>query len=597
MKKESRKIKTLLYFLKGCKKYFVLAVLFVWLQVLFDLINPKIIGYTVDFIIGDESQIPGLLMGLIQAMGGREYVLGHLYLVALIVVLVGLGAATARYLFKLFDSMGAERLAYRMRSLLYEHIVHLPFSWHDSNSTGDIIQRCTSDVDVIKSFISDQLVNLMRMVVMIIFALYFMFQIHILLALAAFIFVPIVILYSLLFHGRIEESFLKVDTEEGQLSAIAQENLSGVRVVRAFGREQYERARFEAKNETYIGHWVDMMKILSKFWTITDFVRGIDNITVMALGAYFTVQGQLTPGQYVTFIAYNAMIVQPIVELGRVISEMSKSGVSVDRLSYILDSKIEEDSADAVDFPGNGDIVFEGVSFAYEGAQVLSDVNIRIGKGQTVGILGPTGSGKSTLMLLLDNLYQLSEGTITINGVDVTKIKRSQLRQHIGMVLQEPYLFSRSLQDNITIAAEEASSQDMQGAIATASLTSAIGRFKEGLNTYVGERGVTLSGGQKQRTAIAQMLIRQPDIMIFDDSLSAVDAATDASIRAALAGAKGDATVIIISHRITTIMKADNIFVLENGQVAESGNHDTLMAQGGIYRTIFDMQAAASEEE
>lgn len=591
------RITTISYFLKGCKRYFALAIVFVFLQVIFDLVNPKIMGYTVDYIVDDISQTPAFILRLADRFGGRAYIMSHLWIIALIVVAIGVFSALSRYFFRLFNAMGGELLAKRMRDTLFDHILKLPYKWHDVNKTGDIIQRCTSDVDMIRNFIQEQLVNLFRMVAMIILALYFMLRIHVLLTMVALFFILVVVAYSVIFHGKVGEKFEKVDAEEGRLSATAQENLAGVRVVRAFGREQYERTRFEKKNEVYINHWIQMMSVLASFWTISDFVKNSQMAAILALGAYFTIHGQMSAGQFVSFVAYNLLIVQPIVELGRVISEMSKSGVSIDRLKYIVDSAVEEDAVDAVDFPGYGDIEFQNVSFAYDKVTVLEDVNMTIKKGQTVGILGGTGSGKSSLMQLLDGLYELESGCITINGVDISKIKKHELREHIGFVLQEPYLFSRSLKNNITIARDDADDKQLDHAVETACLKPAISKFKEGYGTYVGERGVTLSGGQKQRTAIAQMLIRQPEIMIFDDSLSAVDAKTDAAIRRGLKEAGKEATVFIISHRITTIMSADIIYVFDQGRVAETGSHDELIRQNGIYNRIFNLQKSVQEDE
>lgn len=592
---KSSKMKTLAFFLKGSKRFFALGILFVFVQVIFDMINPKVMGYTVDYIVGDTAGIPKFILRAINQLGGRAYVLSRLWLVTIVIVVLGILGAVSRYLFRLFNSLGGENLARRMRNTLFEHILRLPYKWNDVNKTGDIIQRCTSDVDMIRNFIQEQLVNLFRMIAMIVFALYFMFRIHIILSLCACGFLVIVVGYSLVFHNKVGAQFEKVDEEEGRLSAVAQENLAGVRVVRAFGRELYERNRFESKNQLYIMHWVGMMSLLAKFWTISDMVKHLQTVTVLSLGAFFTVNGQMTSGEYISFIAYNMLIIQPIMELGRVISEMSKSGVSIDRLKYIIDSEPEKDAADAVDFPGYGDIVFSNVSFSYDQSEVLSDVNLTIRKGETIGILGGTGSGKSTLMLLLDNLYEVSSGSISIKGVDISKIKKNELRKNIGFVLQEPYLFSRSLKDNIRIAGDAVSDEQIERATTIASLRQSINKFKDGYNTYVGEKGVTLSGGQKQRTAIAQMLVKDPGIMIFDDSLSAVDAKTDAAIRRGLKEAGKDATVIIISHKITTIMGADNIYVFDGGRVVESGTHDELVTKQGIYRRIYDLQRNEQE--
>lgn len=596
--------KLLLYFLEGSKRYFALAVVSVCLMALFELLNPKLIGYVVDFVIDNEEAIPAIVLEWIGGLGGRAYVVTHLWLFSGIVIAIAILAAASRYGFRLFNSIGAETLVKRMRDVLYDHIIHLPYSWHDVNKTGDIIQRCTSDVDMIKRFLSAQLTSLVRMVVIICLSLFFMGRIHLPLMLAAAAFIPVVVLYSFRFHSKLGASFEKVDTEEGKLSAIAQENLTGVRVVRAFGREKYERDRFETKNEEYTGLWVNMMSIMASFWSTSDLISGTQLLTVLALGSYFTVRGDMTPGSLVAFISYNEMLKFPVRQLGRVVSELSKAGVSIDRIRHIMNSVPESDAEDAADFPENGDIVFDHVSFAYQNEAgevldpVLKDLSFTIRKGETIGILGGTGSGKSTMIYLLDHLYELQEngGKITINGVDLTKVKKSELRTHIGMVLQEPYLFSRSLEDNIRLAKDDATHEDVVNAVETASLSAAIARFKDGYETYVGERGVTLSGGQKQRTAIAQMLIRQPEIMIFDDSLSAVDAQTDAKIRQGLRRASGDATTILISHRITTLMQADYIFVLEDGAIVEQGTHEELLAVPGRYHHIYDLQLSQGDE-
>lgn len=601
MKKKSE---LLFFFLEGSKKYFGLAAVFACILVLFELVNPKIIGYTVDYIIGEEEAVPTFLLSFVTVLGGRDYVLHHLWIFAGVVILIALLGGVCRYLFQLFNSCGAEQLVRNSRDKLYTHIVRLPYKWHDINKTGDIIQRCTSDVDMIKNFIANQLTTLIRMLILIVLSVFFMVRIHPVLALVGVAFFPVVVLYSFVFHNKVASQFQKIDEEEGRLSAIAQENLTGVRVVRAFGRESYEKNRFETKNEGYTKLWIDMMRLLSFFWGSNDLICGIQGITVMSLGAYLAVQGQITAGQFVTFMSYNGFLIFPIRQLGRVISEMSKAGISMDRLLYIINSEAEQDSEDAVDFPGNGEIVFDKVTFRYDQESevpVLKNLSLRIQKGETIGILGATGSGKSTLIHLLDGLYPLPEngGKITINGVELSKIKKEELRKHIGIVLQEPYLFSGTLEDNIRIAVDGANHEEVEKVVETASLKESILKFTEGYETFVGERGVTLSGGQKQRTAIAQMLIRKPEIMIFDDSLSAVDSQTDQKIRRALRETLGskETTVLLISHRITTIMNADRIFVIHDGQVVEEGTHEELLTRQGRYKNIYDLQISQGEEE
>lgn len=594
----------LAFFLKGSRGYLALSVVMVCVLVGFELVNPKILGYTVDLITGDISGIPAFLIRLTDRIGGREMLLQNLWIPALIVVGIALLGAVSRYAFQMCNGLMAETLVKRMRDTLYEQIMHLPYRWYDSNQTGDIIQRMTSDVNMIRGFLCDQLTNLFRILVLVVLSMIMMLQISPLLTGLAALFIPVAVGYSMTFHKRIGSAFFKIDTEEGKLSSIAQENIAGLRVVRAFGREKYERDRFETQNEGYTGLWVGMMKLLSGFWSSMDVICGLKNVVVLSVGVYLAVQGRMTAGDFVAFITYSGMIDWPIRELGRVISELSKAGVSIDRLLYIMNADREEDAADAVAFPDKCDIDIRNLSFSYTGERkALQHINMHIAAGETIGILGATGSGKSTLTLLIDGLYeqQAGEGSISIGGVDIRKMRKSDLRHNIGLVLQETYLFSRSLADNIRIAgaAEGGAglSEDVIRAVETASLTHTIERFVNGYDTYVGEKGVTLSGGQKQRTAIARNLVRHTPIMIYDDSLSAVDAETDAQIRASLQRDCADATVILISHRITTLMKADHIYVLDDGGILEEGSHEELLAAGGRYRQIYDLQLKGGETE
>lgn len=604
MKQETYKTKAslLLYFLKGAKRWFALAVFFAAMVSVTDLINPKIIGYTIDTILnGLPSSLPAFINEKLEALGGPLFFREHLVYVAFAVLCVALLSAFCRFMFRLCNSLAAETLVQRMRNNLFDHILRLPFKWHSENRTGDIIQRCTSDVEQIKMFLAEQLVMLIRSIMLILLALVFMSSINGRLTALSFAFIPIIIGYSFYFHRKIGAQFRIVDEEEGKLSSIAQENLTGVRVVRAFGREKYERDRFEKQNHFYTDLWIRLLQLMAAFWSTGDIFSYGQYLAVILFGSYLCVTNQLTAGNYVAFVSYNTMLTWPVRGLGRVIANMSKAGISVDRLRYIMNSEEEKDVPDAVTPDMHADIDFDHVSFAYENgsAEILNDINLTVKAGTTLGILGGTGSGKSTLMYLLDKLYDIPEGngTISVGGIDIRNIKTSWLRQNIGMVLQEPYLFSRTLSENIRIARQSSDMKDIQYAARIASLEEAVDHFSEGYETYVGERGVTLSGGQKQRTAIAQMLIRKPPVMIFDDSLSAVDAETDAKIRAALKENVGDATVILIAHRITTLMNADQIIVMDQGRIVERGTHAQLLEQNGIYRRIYDLQMQQSNVE
>ena len=592
----------LAYFLKGSVPYFILSVLFTLLVSLLDMVNPRIISFTVDSVIGDKPAEEGaFILRFVNAVGGMEVLKNRIGLIALLVVAIALARALFRYFWKFFNAKGAETFMERTRNLVFHQLMELPASWHNEHHTGDIIQRCTSDMETIKMFLSEQLASLFRIVPMIALAFLFMYRIHPRLMIYAFLFLPVLAGYSLYFHHKIGGAFRVADEEEGKLSAIAQENLTGVRVVRAFGREQYEKERFESKNETYTSYWIRLMRLMALFWCSGDLLTGAQILTLTALGAVYCVHGQLTAGEYIAFLTYNTMMIWPVRMLGRIIANLSKAGVSIDRLMEIMNAEPEQDEENAVCPDLSGDIVFDHVRYAFEDAEtpVLKDVNFTVKAGSTVGILGGTGSGKSTLMYLLARLYPLKdeEGSITVSGVDIRHMKAKWLRSNIGMVLQEPYLFSRTLEENIKIASPAAKKAEIREAARIAALDDAAEKFEDGYDTFVGERGVTLSGGQKQRAAIAQMLVRKPPVMVFDDSLSAVDAETDAKIRRALAENTAKSTVILIAHRITTLMHADEIFVMEEGTVREHGTHAELLAKNGLYRKIYDLQMAGLEEE
>jgi len=593
-------LKLIWRFLKGSKALFVISIIMASLTALTDMITPQIIRAAVDNAIGgNEPTFGPAVMKLVNAVGGFAYLGKNLWIMALAVLAVAVVKVLSQYGFLVSNTRASETLVKTMRDMLYTHIEHLPFSWHMKNHTGDIIQRCTSDIETTRNFVAGQMTGLFRIMILVVLSIVFMFSMNPLLAVIALVPMPIIVMYSMVFHNKIGKGFKECDESEGRLSAMAQENLTGVRVVRAFGRERYEKDRFEKHNEEYTGLWVRMGSIMSRFWSTSDVLSGIQIMLVVVFGVVFCLKGQMTSGEYIAFISYNAQLVWPIRQLGRMISEMSKAGVAVDRIGYIINSEVEKDCEDACEPDMNGDIAFEHVNFAYDGCpQMLHDITFTMKAGTTLGILGGTGSGKSTLMLLLDRLYDLPEGSgrITIGGVDIAKMKREHLRRNIGIVLQEPFLFSRTLQENLAITNADLTLTDIREAARAACLDETIQGFAKGYDTFVGERGVTLSGGQKQRAAIARMLTQNTPIMIFDDSLSAVDAETDAKIRKALEKRFGSASIILISHRITTLSKADQVIVLDRGRIAEMGTPAELEKAGGLYQKIYEIQSLSKEE-
>ena len=606
------RLSMILYFLKGSGRYFFAAVFSAAMMALLDLINPRIVGYTVDSIIGDsnaETVLP--LRLLIQALGGPAYLKGRLWMVSLAIVGIALAAAFFRYCFRRLNTAGAETLVRTMRDALFDQITVLPLSWYSGHRTGDLIQRCTADVEMVKTFVSEQMINLLRIAILIILSMYFMAGISPGLAVTEALFIPVVFLYSAYFHDKVGSSYEDADVEEGKLSSIAQENLTGIRVVRAFGREQYERQRFAAQNDIYTKTYMYHSGISTAFWTTGDLVSAAQVMVMTVLGAYFCVRGQISAGDYIALASYTAMLTWPVRMMAQAVSELSKASVSLDRIREIMNAAPQQDGPEDEEPDMSGDIVFEDVSFTYpaekslqeqhfyteDSRPVLDHISLTIPAGSTAGILGGTGSGKSTLVRLLIRLYELPEGQgkITVGGHDIARVRLKWLRRHIGMVLQEPYLFSGSIADNIAVTKDRTELNAVRKYAVMAALDGTIEHFADGYETYIGERGMTLSGGQIQRAAIARMLMGEPPIMIFDDSLSAVDAATDQEIRARLARQMRGRTVILISHRITTLMDADRIFLLDRGRIVEQGNHRELLEKNGLYRRIYELQSSQGE--
>ncbi len=582
---------------RGLRGTYLLAVMTTFLGILFNFLAPQVIRVTVDSVIGNEPfALPDLLSNMLTAIGGREMLRSSLYICAgailLCTALEGLFVLSSRLLM----SHATESFVKRLRDSIFRHIQHLPFSWHTGNRTGDIIQRCSADMDVIRNFIANQMLEVVRIVMLAVTAVVLMASMNGTLTLIAVAFIPVVAGYSGIFFSKISGKYRVADEADSDLMVDVQENLTGVRVVRAFGREKQELEKFDHYNDRQYSVWVDMGYILGAYWGLGDLVTGVQVMTIIAAGAYMAYTGSLTLGEFLVFVSYNRTLAWPLRRLGRILSDLSKTRVSAIRLAEIYNAPEEEDAPDPVSPVINGSVSFKNVSFGYDGAEVLNDVSFDIPAGSTFGILGNTGSGKSTLCYLLDRLYDLAPGcgSITIDGTDIKDMPREYLRSNVGLVLQEPFLFSRTIAENIAIARPEAGMDQIRRAASIADIDKNITEFPSGYDTLVGERGVTLSGGQKQRVAIARTLMCRCPIMVFDDSLSAVDLTTDAHIRAALKKETGGATVILISHRINTLMDCDKIMVLENGRVAETGTHRELLEKDGIYRHTYDLQSAAA---
>lgn len=582
--------------LKGTMKYFVPALFCTFFYTLFKFLIPQIVGVTVDNVIGTLPAEGRIAQLLLELGGGRQNLRDNLILCALGIGICALAEGICNYFSRINVTRGTEKYTMGLRNDLLRHIESLPFSWHTDNSTGDIIQRSTADVMTLRNFISSQLIEVIKTVILLGVALAIMFSMNIKLALVFCATVPVIVIYSLLFHSRISRQFRHADEAEGELLTQVQENLSGVRVVRAFGRERHELDKFNSTSDKYVKNWVDLGYTLGFFWGIGDLATCIQIMSVICAGAYFAANGELSLGTLLIFISYTQSLTGPVRSLGKSLSELSKAGVSAERIEEILSSPPEEDAPDAFSEGFGGDIVFENVSFSYGDNRVLSSLSFTVKEGTTLGILGTTGSGKSSLTYLLNRLYEPDEGQITVGGKDIRSFKKSYLRRNIGLVLQDNFLFSKTIAENIAMAADEKDTESIRSCAAAASVDSDISSFPAAYDTMVGERGVTLSGGQRQRIAIARTLMQRCPVMIFDDSLSAVDMETDAKIRESLRRSTANTTVFLISHRINTLMNADKIIVLDEGRIVEEGTHKELLANGGLYSRVCAIQSMSAKE-
>ncbi len=595
---------------RGNRMKFAMAILAMAIGVCFSLIMPLMLSGTIDALVAAADgnltaavDLPAPLGPWFQARGGVPYLLGHLWIIAIILIVCYAAGGLFQYVRGRFTAYASENIARNLRDRLYSHLQTLSYNYHVQAQTGDLIQRCTSDVDTIRRFLAAQLTEIFRAVFMIIIAVGIMLSINVKMTLYSMILVPPLFLFAWLFFQWVQKYFKISDEAEGKMSAVLQENLTGVRVVRAFGRQKFEEDKFSDVNDDLYRKNMKLVHLLSIYWSGSDFMDLAQSAVTLLIGVItvVTYPSELTLGEMTVFISYTSMMLWPIRQLGRILSDMGKAIVSFGRTSEILLTEPEQDAPDAITPPLDRDIEFDHVAFSHEdNTPVLRDIHFTVTQGQTVALLGATGSGKSTLMNLLQRLYDVQGGEIRIGGVNINRISKRYLRSHVGLVLQEPFLYSRTVESNIGITQRDPSREVIRAAARTAAADEFIQGFEKGYDTMVGERGVTLSGGQKQRVAIARTLLKDNDILIFDDSLSAVDTETDRAIREALQEARRDlhksATTFIISHRLTTLAEADVIVVIQNGKVSQIGSHDELVKQEGLYRRIYQIQAALEDE-
>ncbi|TET85901.1 MAG: ABC transporter ATP-binding protein [Anaerolineales bacterium] len=545
-----------------------------------------LLRYFVDDVLGQSPSISTLILialgflGLALIQGGFTFISGTL------------AARTA------------EGIAQRLRNYLFDHVQRLSFTYHDRTPTGELIQRSTSDIDALRRFFSDQAIGVGRILLLFVINLAAIISLNQQLALLSILVVPLIIVMSFFFFRKISIIYEAYQEQEAILSTRLQENLAGVRVVKAFARQTHERDKFERENWEKFQRGKHFLTMHSLYWPISDILAGLQMLAGIGIGALMVMNGTITIGTYLAYSGMIVLIIWPMRNLGRLIVQMSTGLVSYGRVSDVIRQEREpiEIGLDAPKGDLRGEVIFKDVCFAYsESDLILEKISFHCKPGQVIALLGLTGSGKTTLVNLLPRFYEYSSGSLTLDGIELKTYSRQFLRQHIGIVEQEPFLFSRTIRENIIYGVNrEVSSEEIEDTARAAAIHESILSFPDGYDTLVGEKGVTLSGGQKQRIAIARALLKDPCILILDDSTSSVDMETEGIIRQALRRLMRGRTTFIIAHRIQSVMEADLILVLEGGEIVQRGTHEQLIAQPGIYQRIHDMQTRiedALEEE
>ena len=592
--------RNLWFITRGQRARYLSAVLAMGVSNLFMLSSPLVGMYALDALSADDlgQGAPGLTEAAlaIASVFGSTPVIAYLIASALAGVLVTALGGLFLYLRGRWAAIASEAIARKLRDALYERLHHLPASFFDTADTGDLVQRCSSDVETVRMFLSAQVVEIGRAVLLVAIMTPMLFWRDERLAMLSVCLMPAIVLGAVAFFTRVKRVFLEVDESEAAMTAVLQENLTGIRVVRAFARQDFEIKRFGERNAAFRDNYFRMNRLMGLYWGISDLFCMAQITIVLLAGGIFLAEGTITVGELFAFITLVGMVLWPVRHLGRVLTDTGKAMVALKRINHILET--EEETQEPVPQIGRarGDLAFEDLTFGYEPKRfVLRDVSVTIPAGQTVGIVGAPGSGKSTLIRLLLRLYSFAQGRITLDGLDITQVDRKWLRAQVGVVLQDPFLYSRSIEENLRVARPGAPVQDLIDATRDAAIHQAIEDFPAGYDSLVGERGVTLSGGQRQRLALARALLKDPPVLVLDDSLSAVDTGTELAILAALRRRQGRHTTLVIAHRLSSVRDADRILVLDEGQLVQDGDHRTLAALPGPYRRLCEIQGALDQ--
>lgn len=568
---------------------FVLQYLYSYIAILVELATS---------VLGNENSSVNLPSFLIDFFLSFEKPLTIILVIGVSMVLLQLFRSILRFLDGYLRAYGTEHIGYDMRTKIYNHVLDLPYTYHNNLDIGDLIQRSTSDIDTSSSFICSQFPELISIFITISIGAYQVGQINLILMGVSLISLPLLGISSIVWFNYINKKFTQIEEKEAVVTTVVQENINSSRVVRAFSNEAYELKKMKKANDEYYNKLYSLYIREPIFWGFTDFVATFQYALTIAVAIYLAYKGLVTTSDITACLLLLGMVIWPIRGLGRIISNYGKAIVAANRIEEVLKEASEYENNGSLTPEITGSIKFENVSFKFNDTteELLKNISFDINKGDVIAIVGKTGSGKTTICNLLTRFLDYNEGTIYLDEIPITKIDKHYLRKNIKMILQDPFLFSNNVLENVRITDNNLSKEEVRKACSIASIDSEIMNFKEGYETIVGEKGTTLSGGQKQRIAIARMLVSKAPILIFDDSLSALDTKTDYLIRKALKRNNNKQTMIIITHRITTAKEADKILVLNEGKIEAYASHNELLNISPLYKELWQIQGELEDE-
>ncbi len=580
------------------RKKYILAIIALIVASVFMYMAPLVPQMVLDGILGpNPEKVAPVSLWLIKLFGGREFLSDNLWVAALLIIGFTVAAGFFTYLRGRWTAQASEAIVRKVRDQLLDKLMHLPVNFYDKAQTGDLVQRCTSDVDTLRMFLAEHIVEIGRASIMLIAPIPLMLSMDTGLTIASMVLIPVLVSFSYFYFKSVRRFFKDADEAEGRMTSVVQENLTGIRVVRAFARQEFEIQKFQEASEKYRTLDLKMYRLMAKYWSISDVITLSQIAIVVVLGGFWLMQGSLQVGVFYFFLSSVSLFIWPMRMLGRILTQLGKATVAIERLHDILGHPVESDPYDQQKLQqGFASIRFENVSFRHNEDNVALDaVSFELKSGETLALLGPSGSGKSTIVNLLLRFYDPESGKIMFGEQDVTDLNRKEVRQQIAVVMQEPFLYSRNLRENIRLGEPLANETEIVDVAMTANVHHTIESFEMGYETEIGERGITLSGGQKQRVALARALLKKPALLILDDALSAVDTDTERLILNALRKDKRRQSTIVIAHRLSTLMHADKILVLNEGRIVQQGTHESLIKQDGMYRELWHIQSDLEE--